>query len=168
MYHTPCGDVMKNHMKSCNEQNHSLVTDKIFYSFGEDRPSDAPEPVRTDTSPIAETSDDDMPIKSGKQQSSSGKHYSKVSANKSHTGNISSSDHSTSDSGTESPEETPTPVSKAQVGSSKVASVSKSSNKSKCKKKNCKLKHSSKKKKKKCKHSDDEDPWAFKHCKLAH
>ena len=77
MYHTLCRDVMKGHMKSCNERNHSLVSE-IFYSFRVDQPSDAPEPVRTDTSHAAETSDDDMPIKSSKQQPSSDKHSSKA------------------------------------------------------------------------------------------
>ena len=124
--------------------------------------------MRTDTSHIAETSDNDTPVKGGKQQSSSGKHSSKVSADKSHTGNVSSSDHCTSDSGSESLEEMPTPVSKAQAGSSKAASVSKSSDKSKHKRKhkNLKLKHSSKKKNKKHKHLDNEDPSASKHWKL--
>ena len=75
---------------------------------------------------IAETSDDDTPMEGSKQQSSSGKHSSKVSADKSHTGNVSSLDHGTSDSGSESPEEMPTPVGKAQAGLSKAASVSKS------------------------------------------
>ena len=148
-YHMPCRDIMKRHMTLCNERNCSLVSDNIFYPFGEDQPSDAPEPVRTDMSHVAEMSDDDTPIKGGKQQSSSGKHSSKVSANKSHTGNVSSSDHSTS----ESPEEMPTPASKTLASSSKMALSSKSSNKRKHKHKHKsrRLKHSSKKKDKKCK-----------------
>ena len=67
MYHTPCRDVMKSHMKSCNERNHNLVSEKIFYSFRVDQLLDAPEPVRTNTSHSAETSYDDTPIKSSKQ-----------------------------------------------------------------------------------------------------
>ena len=129
-YHMPCRDIMKSHKKSCNERNRSLVSYKI-YSFGEDRPSDAPEPVRTNTSHVPEMSDYNTPIKSGKQQSSSCKHSSKVSASKSHTGNISSSDQGTSDSGSESPEEMLTPASKALASFSKAASPSKSSNKRK-------------------------------------
>ena len=112
IYHMPCRDITKSHKKSCNERNRSLVSYKI-YSFGEDWPSDAPEPVRINTSHVPEMSDYNTPIKSGKQQSSSCKHSSKVSASKSHTGNISSSDQGTSDSGSESPEDMPTPASKA-------------------------------------------------------
>ena len=44
---------MKSHMKLCNERNHNIVSEKIFYSFRVDQPSDAPEPVRTDTSHAA-------------------------------------------------------------------------------------------------------------------
>ena len=164
-YHTLCRDVMKSHMKSCNERNHSLVSDKIFYSFGEDWPSDAPKPVRTNMSHAPEMSDDDTPVKSGRQQSSSGKHSSKVSTDKSHAGNVSSSDYGTSDTESESPKETSTPVSKIPASSSKTALLTKSSDKSKCKCKhkshehsgNHRSKHSSKKKDKKCKCTDSED-----------
>ena len=131
-YHTPCGDVMKGHMKLCNERNHNLVSQKIFYSFGVDQPSDAPEPVRTNTSHAAGTSDDDTPIKSSKQQPSGDKHSLKASAGKSQAGGTSSSDHGTLDSEAESPLKTSTPVSKTPAGLSKKALLSKSSNKHKC------------------------------------
>ena len=158
-YHTLCGDVMKGHMKSCNERNWNLVLEKIFYSFRVDRPSDAPESVRTDTSHAAETSDDDMPIKSSKQQPSS--------VGKSQAGGTSSSDHGTSDSEAESPLQTLTPLSTTPADSSKKALLSKSSDKhkhdhhkhkdSKCShecKSDHKSKHSSRKEEKKCKCSN--------------
>ena len=74
----------------------------------------------TNTSHIAETNDDDMSIKSSKQQSSSGKHSSKVSADKSHTGNISSSDHSTSEARLVCPKrlQSASPLTKANISAS--------------------------------------------------
>ena len=90
-YHMPCGDVMKGHMKLCNERNCNLVSEKIFYSFGVDQPSDAPEPVRTNTSHAAETSDD-MPVESSKQQPSGDKHSLKASTGKFQAGGTSSSE----------------------------------------------------------------------------
>ena len=168
-YHTPCRDVMKSHMKSCDERNGNLVSEKIFYSLGVDQPSDAPEPVRTDTSHAAETSDDDTPIKSRKQQPSSDKHSSKASAGKSQAGGTSSLDHGTSDLEAESPSETLAPVSKTPAGLSKKTSLGKSSDKHKCDhhkhkdgkcshehKSDHKSKHSSRKKEKKCIHSNSE------------
>ena len=80
MYHMPCIDVMKGHMKLCNERNCNLVLEKIFYSFRVDQASDASEPVRTNTPHAAETSDIDMPVKSSKQQPSGDKHSSNVPA----------------------------------------------------------------------------------------
>ena len=178
MYHTPCGDVMKSHMKLCNERNCNLVSEKIFYSFGVDWPSDAPEPVRTDTSHGAETSDDDTPFKSSKQQPSGDKHSLKVSAGKPQAGGTSSLDHGTLDSEAESPSETLTPVSKTPAGSSKKALLGKSSNKHKHNhhkhkdgkhshehKSDHKSKHSSRKKEKKCKYSNSEGGRQVKACK---
>ena len=132
MYHMLCRDVMKGHMKSCNERSHNLVLEKIFYSFRVDQLSDAPEPVRTDTSHAAETSGDNTPIESSKQQPSSNKHSLKASAGKSQAGGTSSLDHGTSDSEAESSPETSTPVSKTPAGSSKKASLSRLSDKHKC------------------------------------
>ena len=180
-YHTLCGDIMQGHMKLCNERNCNLVLEKIFYSFRVYQPSDAPEPVTTDTTHAAETSDDDTPIESSKQQQSSDKHSLKASAGKSQAGDTSSLNHGTSDSEAESPLETLTPVSKTPAGSSKKASLSKSSDKHKhdhhkykdgkhsheCKSDH-EAKHSSRKKEKKHKCSDSEGEGRSKHARLSH
>ena len=180
-YHTLCGDVMKNHMKSCNERKHNLISEKIFYSFRMDWPSDAREPVRTNTSHAAETSDDDMPIKSSKQQPSGDKLSSKASTGKSQAGGTSSLDHGTSDLEAKSPLGTLTPVSKTPAGSSKKASLSKLSDKHKhdnhkhkdskhsheCKSDH-KSKHSSRKKEKKHKCSDSKGEGRSKCSRLSH
>ena len=180
MYHTPC-NVRKSHMKSCNERNCNLVLEKIFYSFRVVWPSDASEPVRTDTFHAAETSDDDTPIKSNRQQPSGDKHSSKASAGKSRAEGTSSLDHGTLDSEAESPSETSTPVSKTPAGLCKKASLGKSSNKHKHDhhkhkdgkhsdehKSDYKSKHSSRKKEKKHKHSDSKGEGRSKLARLSH
>ena len=180
-YHTLCSDVMKNYMKLCNERNCNLVSEEIFHSFRVDRPSDAPESGRTNTSHAAESSDDDTPIKSSKQQPSSDRNSSKASTGKSQAGGTSSSDHGTSDSEPKSSSETLTPVSKTPAGLSKKASLGKLSDKHKhdhhkhkdskpsCEhKSDHKSKHSSRKKEKKHKCSNSEGEGGSKHARFSH
>ena len=105
MYSMLCSDIMKKHTLMCMERNLSLISGTIYYSFGEDCPSNAPKPVRSNVSHTIKLSDDDTPCEGTKQLPSTGKHATEGfndnlddNGNLSHVGDVSFSYCDKSDS----------------------------------------------------------------------